>query len=62
MHAIEKDANTLDCAKHNAEVYGVADKIKWYLGNAFDVLNESSQLQQISIVFASPPWGGRSNF
>ncbi|KAL4752732.1 hypothetical protein BDW72DRAFT_170438 [Aspergillus terricola var. indicus] len=59
VYAIEKDPATLRCAQHNAEVYGVADKITWFQGNCFDVLK--SQLRDLapySVLFASPPWGG----
>src|SRR4051812_27518316 len=35
VYAIEKDAATLACAKHNAEIYGVADKITFFQGDCF---------------------------
>ncbi|KAL9123518.1 MAG: hypothetical protein Q9217_007052, partial [Psora testacea] len=59
IHAIEKDIASLECAIHNAEVYGVQDRISWYLGDCFELLNtELQELGQHSVVFASPPWGG----
>jgi trimethylguanosine synthase len=68
VYAIEKDPATLKCAKHNAEIYGVADKITWWEGDCFDVLgvdtdNEESRpmatlAREHSVIFASPPWGG----
>lgn len=36
--AIERDASTLACAQHNAQVYGVYDAITWILGDSFEVL------------------------
>ena len=59
LYAIEKDPKALACAKHNAEVYGVRDKISWFEGDCFDILkNELADLGNHSIIFASPPWGG----
>ncbi|KAL9627298.1 MAG: hypothetical protein Q9164_007645, partial [Protoblastenia rupestris] len=61
VYAIEKDKATLECAKHNAEIYGVQEKISWYLGDCFEVLRvELQELKKHSIIFASPPWGGPS--
>lgn len=36
--AIERDASTLACAQHNAQVYGVYEAITWILGDSFEVL------------------------
>ncbi|KIX03601.1 uncharacterized protein Z518_07154 [Rhinocladiella mackenziei CBS 650.93] len=70
VYAIEKDAATLACAKHNAEIYGVADQITWFHGDCFEILgalNSSKEkvveplkaiTSQFGIIFASPPWGG----
>jgi len=59
IYAIEKDEEVLACAKHNAEIYGVQDKITWYEGDCFEKLkNELADFGQYSIIFASPPWGG----
>jgi trimethylguanosine synthase len=61
VFAIEKDPATLACARHNAEVYGVASKIWWIEGDCFDVLKKRlKSLAKDAIVFASPPWGGLS--
>lgn len=72
VYAIEKDATTLACAKHNAEIYGVADRITWFHGDCFEVLglDESKKenavealkaiATQYGVIFASPPWGGSS--
>lgn len=71
MYAIEKDPQTLDCARTNAAIYGVQDKITWFLGDCFELLapdeistqHTVKPLKQIigdyGVVFASPPWGGR---
>lgn len=68
--AVEKDAATLACAQHNAEVYGVpAGAITWVNGDSFEYLNAlvhrpedlHSDLRadrDKTVVFASPPWGG----
>jgi trimethylguanosine synthase len=61
IFAVEKDEKTLACAKHNAEVYGVAKKIFWIHGDIFEVLAPSGKLksaQKKAVVFGSPPWGG----
>ncbi|GMF29045.1 unnamed protein product [Phytophthora fragariaefolia] len=41
-------------AKHNAAIYGVADKIEWIVGNSIDILPKV----KADAVFLSPPWGG----
>ncbi|KAM0471443.1 hypothetical protein ACHAPX_009356 [Trichoderma viride] len=68
--SIERDANTLACAQHNAELYGVdPGAITWILGDSFDYVdklaNSPEELHpdlrvdlQTTMVFASPPWGG----
>lgn len=70
VYAIEKDKATLECAKNNARIYGVADQITWFCGDCFEILglNEDTtenvvwELQLIirmhGVIFASPPWGG----
>lgn len=72
VYAIEKDPVTLVCAKHNAAIYGVSNQITWFEGDCFDVLgvNEAETpssvpalreiIRQYGVVFASPPWGGKS--
>lgn len=62
VYAIEKDPQVLACAKHNAEVYGVGDKISWYEGDCFSIIEkELADIGEYSVVFASPPWGGKCN-
>ncbi|KAL1996047.1 hypothetical protein VTN49DRAFT_582 [Thermomyces lanuginosus] len=59
VYGIEKDPAVLACAKHNAKIYGVADRITWFLGDCFELLkNQLKDLGPYSVVFASPPWGG----
>lgn len=59
VYAIEKDPAVLQCAKHNAKVYGVENKITWFEGDCFEILkNQLKDLAPYSVVFASPPWGG----
>jgi len=41
-------------AKHNAEIYGVADRIEFIVGD-FVQLAPSLKAE---VVFLSPPWGG----
>lgn len=62
IYGFEKDPATLECAQHNAEIYGVHDQITWFQGDCFDVLASQTGLQvlakEYSVVFCSPPWGG----
>lgn len=59
IYAIEKDPAVLQCAKHNARIYGVENKITWFEGDCFQILkNQLRDLAPYSVVFASPPWGG----
>lgn len=60
VFAIEKDAKTLKCAKHNAEIYGVSNKIFWLNADCFTAINRFSGQSNV-VVFASPPWGGSYN-
>jgi tRNA G37 N-methylase Trm5 len=57
VFAIEKDPKTMKCAKHNAEIYGVASKIFWLTGDCFDAINRFAGNKNV-VIFASPPWGG----
>ncbi|KAH8427849.1 RNA methyltransferase [Aspergillus melleus] len=59
VYAIEKNPAVLQCAKHNAQIYGVQDKITWFEGDCFEILkNQLKDLAPYSVIFASPPWGG----
>jgi hypothetical protein len=60
VYAIEKNPAVLQCAKHNAKIYGVDKKITWFEGDCFDILkNQLKDLAPYSVIFASPPWGGK---
>ncbi|XP_032466067.1 trimethylguanosine synthase [Phocoena sinus] len=52
--AVDIDPVKIDLARHNAEIYGVADKIEFICG---DFLQLASHLKA-DVVFLSPPWGG----
>ncbi|KAH9498364.1 hypothetical protein Btru_008095 [Bulinus truncatus] len=52
--AIDIDKTKLELARHNAEVYGVADRIEFIHG---DYLQLAPSLKA-DVVFLSPPWGG----
>ena len=67
--AIEKDAATLACAQHNAEVYEVGHLITWVHGDSFEYLEKLKTAPEsldeelridtaVTEIFASPPWGG----
>ena len=71
VYAIEKDLATLECARHNAQLYGVHDKITFFHGDCFEILGleEAKEkekavegitelVREFGVVFASPPWGG----
>lgn len=61
VYAIERDHAVLQCAKHNAKIYGVQNQITWFEGDCFHVLqNQLKVLGPYSVLFASPPWGGMS--
>lgn len=52
--AIDIDPVKIEMARHNAEVYGVADRIEFIVG---DFIRLAPKLQA-DVVFMSPPWGG----
>ena len=59
VYAIEQNPQALECAKHNAQIYGVLDKISWHLGDCFTVIaSQLRETQGSAVLFASPPWGG----
>ena len=60
VYAIEKNPAVLLCAKHNAKIYGVDKQITWFEGDCFEIIkNQLKDLAPYSIIFASPPWGGK---
>uniref|UniRef100_A0A2M3Z1H2 Trimethylguanosine synthase n=1 Tax=Anopheles braziliensis TaxID=58242 RepID=A0A2M3Z1H2_9DIPT len=56
--AIDIDPRKIEMAKHNASVYGVADRIEFITGD-FVQLAAGGRLKA-DTVFLSPPWGGPS--
>lgn len=49
--AVERDAERLVMARHNARVYGVVDRIRFVVGDALE------HLRPDALVFVDPPWG-----
>ncbi|GAM90287.1 hypothetical protein ANO11243_083300 [Dothideomycetidae sp. 11243] len=59
IFAIERDAATLECAKHNARLYGVENRIWFIHGDCFDVVRKRLKgVVKDAVLFGSPPWGG----
>lgn len=58
--AMDTNATRLALAKHNAEIYGVANRIEFILADytAFARTYSPSLTRKIDVVFLSPPWGG----
>ncbi|XP_022089690.1 trimethylguanosine synthase-like isoform X1 [Acanthaster planci] len=52
--AIDIDPVKMECARHNAGVYGVADRIEFIQGDYFLLADHL----KADVVFLSPPWGG----
>jgi hypothetical protein len=55
--AIEIDRDRLAMARHNARLYGVADRIEFMLGDARPILPE----READLLWIDPPWGERYN-
>jgi trimethylguanosine synthase len=60
--ALDTSPTRLALARHNAAVYGVADRIEFiladYLSFARAYLARPRSRRTIDVVFLSPPWGG----
>lgn len=52
--AIDIDPKKIEIARHNAELYGVADRIQFIIGDYFAL----APTLKGDVVFLSPPWGG----
>ncbi|CAO3584081.1 unnamed protein product [Absidia cylindrospora] len=52
--AIDIDPVKLKCARNNARIYGVEDRIEFILGSFYDL----APYLKADVVFLSPPWGG----
>lgn len=51
--AIDIDPCKVEMARHNATIYGVADRIEFIVGDYL-----LSDTLRADVVFLSPPWGG----
>jgi trimethylguanosine synthase len=66
--AIDNSPIRLALARHNATIYGVADRIEFILADyisfahAYLSIPSQRQTRKIDVVFLSPPWGGPSYF
>ncbi len=72
--AVEKNPDVIACAKNNAYIYGVLDKITWVNDDCFKYISTHSAASKTddwelpledklfldAFIFASPPWGGVS--
>jgi len=56
--AIDTSADAIACARHNAAIYGVANKIEFVCADFFALVDTRWKFEEISAVFLSPPWGG----
>ncbi|KAJ3542984.1 hypothetical protein NMY22_g3306 [Coprinellus aureogranulatus] len=61
--ALDISPTRLALARHNAEIYGVADRIEFVQADYLSFI-ETEQLKskprKIDVIFLSPPWGGPS--
>ncbi|KAG5455558.1 MAG: RNA cap guanine-N2 methyltransferase-domain-containing protein [Olpidium bornovanus] len=54
--AIDNDEHRLVCARHNAKVYGVEDRIQFMHADYMQVARDGGL--KADVIFLSPPWGG----
>ncbi|KAF9205675.1 Trimethylguanosine synthase [Haplosporangium sp. Z 27] len=54
--AIDIDPVRLMCARHNAKIYGVEDRIEFICGDYMTLIPRL----KADVVFLSPPWGGNA--
>ena len=52
--AVDIDPVKIACARRNAKIYGVEDRIEWILGDVLRIL----PFLKADCIFLSPPWGG----
>ncbi|XP_063535484.1 trimethylguanosine synthase-like isoform X2 [Cydia strobilella] len=55
--AIDIDPKKVEMARHNSTIYGVEDRIKFIVGDFFEIAKFAPFLKA-DMVFLSPPWGG----
>ena len=62
--ALDTSPTRLALARHNATIYGVADRIEFILADYLDFARSyemrSPSARLFDVVFLSPPWGGPS--
>lgn len=63
--ALDIDPTRLALARHNATIYGVADRIDFILVDYLTFIDSylslpSGSVRKIDVIFLSPPWGGPS--
>ncbi|KAG6852997.1 hypothetical protein C0991_007679 [Blastosporella zonata] len=64
--ALDTSPTRLALARHNAQIYGVADRIEFILSDyisfakTYTALPHTQRARNIDVVFLSPPWGGPS--
>jgi len=64
--ALDTNSTRLALARHNAQIYGVADRIEFIqtdyisFARAYLALGSPNSRRKIDVVFLSPPWGGPS--
>ncbi|KAF8917297.1 RNA cap guanine-N2 methyltransferase-domain-containing protein [Mucidula mucida] len=60
--ALDTSPLRLALARHNAQIYGVADRIEFILTDYISFASSlpQSNTRKIDVVFLSPPWGGPS--
>ncbi|XP_014213093.1 trimethylguanosine synthase [Copidosoma floridanum] len=56
VYAIDIHPQKIAIARHNAQIYGVADRIEFIIGDFFCLADRLLA----DVVFLSPPWGGPS--
>ncbi|XP_047993471.1 trimethylguanosine synthase-like [Leguminivora glycinivorella] len=56
--AIDIDPNKIELARHNSRVYGVEDRIQFFVGDFFELAKMAPHFLKANMIFLSPPWGG----
>ena len=57
VYSFDIDYKKLLCARNNAEIYGVENKIEFICDDCFNIIKYLDKFKP-DIVFLSPPWGG----
>lgn len=60
MIALDTSPTRLALARHNAQIYGVAQNIEFILADYTSFAKTLGATRKIDVVFLSPPWGGPS--